>query len=93
MPHQLRNKGPRWIDLRACQFGQLDDQIRRLAINDFHHAMAPLDGEVPFATGFSDPHAHTSQVLNQCHPQHEGQRPEFTDFQRPNRLVGRYKAI
>ena len=55
--------------------------------------MAPLDGHVPFATGFPNPHAHTSQVLNQCHPQHERQRPEFTDFQRTNRLVGRNKAI
>jgi hypothetical protein len=55
--------------------------------------MTPLDGQVPFATGFTNPHAHTSQVLYQCHPQHERQCPEFTDFQRPNRLVCRYEAI
>jgi len=58
-----------------------------------HHALDPAVGMIASTATAGDSNGHSSQILNQCQPHHEGQCPQLSQRQRNGRLVGCDKSV
>ena len=74
--------------LRARHVGDGQHQALGVAFDDVGQAVGPLLGHVAIAPIDDDAGANAAQVLDQCQPEHDRDRPQFTKTQWCDGLVG-----
>ncbi len=85
---KLRDERTLHRRIRARHVGDHEDQTLRILRRHLRHPIGPVVGAVATGAGRCDPNGDPSEVLDQGKPQHDGNGPEFAQFQGSHRLIG-----
>ena len=93
LSHEFRDERARKNLTCSRHVSEHQDQIRRLAFDDFHHPPGPGGREIPLPPRGGNSRRDTPQILDQRQPQHEWQCPKLTQLQGLDRLIRGDKAV
>jgi hypothetical protein len=71
----------------AGHVGEDQNQIGRILLDDLHHPIGPLIGDVTVMATRGDAGGNAAQILDQCQPQHNRNAPQLAESKRLDRLV------
>ncbi len=89
---ELRDERADHRRIRARHVRDHQDQALRILLGGLRHLVRPGAGQVSLGPAGGDAHADAAQILDQCQPQHDGDRPQLTQPEGGDRLVGRHEA-
>ncbi len=87
MPGEFGDKCAAERDVGAGHVGQHEDQIGRVFLDDLHHPIGPLVGDIAVLAAGCDARGNAAQILDQRQTQHDRHAPQLAERERLNRLV------
>ncbi len=89
---QLGDKGAGHRRLATGHVGRDQNQLLRLGIGHFQHAVGPMVGQIAIQPITGQPGGDAAQILDQRQAEHDRNRPQLAQFERDDGLIGRARS-
>ena len=91
-PCEFRDEAADHRRIRVRHVGDYEDQALGIADCGLRHLLRPRRSQVSLCPTGSDAHTDATQILDDCQPQHDRDRPQLAQLHRADALVGRHEA-